>query len=88
MEQIFLSNPYNPSKSFWKSMVGILLLICFYGIWQDNIPITFLSGFFIVSFLVNEFIYNLNRNKLKEVVLTSEKIFIFLFQNGKNKAKK
>jgi len=79
----FLSNPYNPFKSFWKSMVGILLLVCFYGIWRDNLMITFLSGFFIIPFFVNEFIYNLNRNKLKEIALNSEKIFIFLFQNGK-----
>ncbi len=79
----FLSNPYNPSKNFWKPIVGILFLIFVYGLWQSKETMTYLSAFFVCPFFIDSFVYSMNQNKLKAVATQSEKIFIFLYQNGK-----
>jgi len=78
-----MSNPYNPSKNFWKPIVGILFLVFLYGLWQSKETITLLSAFFVFPFFINSFLYNMNQNKLMEAALNSEKIFIFLYQTGK-----
>jgi len=79
----FLSNPYNPSKNFWKPIVGILFLVFVYGLWQGKETMTYLSAFFIFPFFINSFVYSMNQDKLKAVAIQSEKIFIFLYQSGK-----
>lgn len=79
----FLSNPYNPSKNFWKPVVGILFLVFVYGLWQSKETMTYLSAFFVFPFFINSFVYSMNQDKLKAVAMQSEKIFIFLYQNGK-----
>jgi len=79
----FLSNPYNPSKNFWKPIVGILFLVFVYGLWQGKETMTYLSAFFVFPFFINSFVYSMNQDKLKAVAMQSEKIFIFLYQNGK-----
>jgi len=79
----FLSNPYNPSKNFWKPVVGILFLVFVYGLWQGKETMTYLSAFFVFPFFINSFVYSMNQDKLKAVAMQSEKIFIFLYQNGK-----
>jgi len=78
-----LSNPYNPSKNLWKSIVGILFLVFVYGLWQGKETMAFLPAFFIFPFFINSFVYSMNQDKLKAVAMQSEKIFIFLYQNGK-----
>ena len=79
----FLSNPYNPSKNFWKPIVGLLFLVFVYGLWQGKETMTYLSAFFVFPFFINSFVYSMNQDKLKAVAMQSEKIFIFLYQNGK-----
>jgi len=79
----FLSNPYNPSKNFWKPIVGTLFLVFLYGLWQGKETITYLSTFFVFPFFINSFVYSMNQNKLTEVALNSEKVLIFLYQAGK-----
>src|SRR3989338_4358421 len=79
----FLSNPYNPSKKIWKPIVGLLFLVFVYGLWQSKETMTYLSAFFIFPFFINSFVYSMNQDKLKAVATQSEKIFIFLYQNGK-----
>src|SRR3989344_4357638 len=79
----FMSNPYNPAKNFWKPIVGILFLVFLYGLWQGKETITYLPAFFVFPFFINSFVYSMNQNKLTEVALNSEKVFIFLYQAGK-----
>lgn len=79
----FMSNPYNPSKNFWKPVVGILFLVFLYGLWQGNETISYLSAFFVFPFFINSYLYGMNQGKLERVALQSEKIFIYLFQSGK-----
>lgn len=79
----FLSNPYNPSKNFWKPIVGILFLVFVYGLWQGKETMTYLSAFFIFPFFINTFLYGMNQNKLEAVAMGSENIFIYLYQTGK-----
>jgi hypothetical protein len=78
----FLSNPYNPSKGFWKSVVGLLFFVLVYGLWQGKETMIYLSAFFIIPFFTHEFIYSMNQNKLIAVALDSETIFIYLYQTG------
>lgn len=79
----FMSNPYNPTKNIWRSIVGMLFLVFLYGLWQGKETITYLSAFFVFPFLANSYTYSMNQNKLIEVALDSEKIFIYLYQIGK-----
>ena len=79
----FLSNPYNPSKNFWKPIVGMLFLVFLYGLWQGRETTTYLSAFFVFPFFINSYTYSMNRGKLEHTALNSEKIFIFLYQDGK-----
>jgi hypothetical protein len=79
----FLSNPYNPLKTYLKPIVGVLFLVFVYGLWKGMETMTFLSSSFILPFFINSFLYNMNQNKLRAVAMDSEKIFIFLYQNGK-----
>jgi len=76
-----LSNPYNPLKSFWNLIAKMLFLVFLYGFWNGKETMAFLSAFFVFPFFINSFIYRMNQNKLKEVALNSEEIFIFLYQN-------
>lgn len=78
-----LANPYNPTKDFWKSLVGLLFLVFLYGLWQGEDAITYLSAFFVFPFFINSYLYSMNQRKLEIVALNSEKIFIYLFQIGK-----
>lgn len=78
-----MSNPYNPSKNFWKPVAGTLFLIFLYGLWQGKETITYLSAFFVFPFFINTYLYDMNQGKLERVALESEKIFIYLYQNGK-----
>lgn len=78
-----MSNPYNPSKNFWKPIVGTLFLVFVWALWQGKTTAALLSAFFIFPFFINSFVYNMNQNKLREVSMDSEKIFIFLYQIGK-----
>lgn len=78
-----LSNPYNSLKNFWKPVVGTLFLVFLYGLWQGKETITYLSAFFVFPFFINSYTYSMNQGKLERVVLESEKIFIFLYQNEK-----
>lgn len=78
-----MSNPYNPSKNFWKPVVGTLFLVFLYGLWQNKETITYLSAFFVFPFFINSYLYDMNQGKLERVALESEKIFIYLYQNGK-----
>ncbi len=80
---MFMSNPYNPSKKFWESMIGLLFLIFLWAMWQEKLVTAFLSASFVVPFLINRFVYSMNQNKLRKVVMNSEKIFIFLYQTSK-----
>jgi len=77
----FFSNPYNPFKSFWSLIAKMLFLVFLYGFWKGKETMAFLSAFFVFPFFINSFIYRKNQNKLKEVALNSEEIFIFLYQN-------
>lgn len=79
----FLSNPYNPTKNFWEQIVGILFLVFVYGLWQGKETMTYLSACFVFPFFINSFVYSMNQNRLKAIAMQSEKIFIFLWQNGK-----
>ena len=76
----FLSNPYNPSRHFWKPVVGLLFLVFVYALWQSKETMTYLSAFFIFPFFINGFLYSMNQNKLKAIAMNSEKVFIFLYQ--------
>ena len=76
----FLSNPYNPSRNFWKPGVGLLFLFFVYGLWQGKETMAYLSAFFAFSFFINGFLYSMNQNKLKAIAINSEKVFIFLYQ--------
>ena len=78
-----LSNPYNPSKNFWKPVVGTIFLVFLYGLWQGQQTITYLSAFFVFPFFINTYVYSMNQGKLELVALESEKVFIYLYQNGK-----
>ena len=78
-----LSNPYNPSKNFWKPVVGTIFLVFLYGLWQGQQTITYLSAFFVFPFFINSYMYSMNQGKLELVALESEKVFIYLYQNGK-----
>ena len=78
-----MSNPYNPSKNFWKPIVGTLFLVFIYGLWQGKETITYLSAFFVFPFFINSYLYDMNQGKLERVALESETIFIYLYQNGK-----
>src|SRR3989344_848735 len=79
----FLSNPYIPSKKFWKPIVGLLFVIFVYSLWQGKETMTYLSAFFVFPFFTNSYVYRMNQGKLERVALQSEKIFIYLFQSGK-----
>jgi len=76
----FLSNPYNPSKKFWKPIASLLFLVFAYGLWQDKETMTYLSAFFVFPFFINSFLYSMNQSKLKAVAMNSENIFIYLYQ--------
>lgn len=77
------SNPYNPSKNFWKPVIGTLFLVFLYGLWQSKETIIYLSAFFVFPFFINSYLYDMNQGKLERVALESEKIFIYLYQDGK-----
>jgi len=79
----FMANPYNPSKNFWKPIVGMLFLVFVWAVWQGKVTAAFLSACFVFPFFINSCVYRMNQNKLMEVALNSEKVFIFLYQNGK-----
>lgn len=79
----FMANPYNPSKNFWKPIVGILFLVFVWAVWQGGIIAAFLSAFFVFPFFINSFVYSMNQNKLREVAMNSQRVFIFLYQIGK-----
>lgn len=79
----FLSNPYNPLKSFLKPIIGILFLIFLYGLWQGKETIAYLTAFFVLPFFINSYLYEMNQNRLKAVAIQSEKVFIYLYQTGK-----
>jgi hypothetical protein len=79
----FLSNPYNPAKSFANGLQGVFILILLYALWQNSETATYLPLFFVVAFWVNRSLYRRNQARLIRVALQSERIFIFLYQTGK-----
>lgn len=79
----FLSNPYNPIKNLFNSVVVVLFLVFLFSFWQGKETVTYLSAFFVFPFIINSYLYRMNQKKLENIALQSEKIFIYLFQNNK-----
>jgi len=79
----FVSNPYNPLKTFFNIVALIAVFVLIWSVLSSSQSMIFLSLFFIIAFLANKFIYSFNQNKLKKVALESESIFIYLYQTGK-----
>lgn len=79
----FTSNPYNPAKGFFNLVVGVLFLIFVWRLLAGGETGPLLMAAYIFPFWINRYIYNHNQKKLGEVAMSSEKIFIFLYQNGK-----
>lgn len=71
------------AKILRGSIVSLLFLVFVYGLWQGKETIIYLSAFFVFPYLTDSFCYRVKRNKLSELVISSEKIFIFLYQAGK-----
>ena len=78
-----LSSPYNQHRDFGTLMAGLLCFFCIYTLTQNQDTAFYLSLSFIIPFVSNIFWNRSSWNKLKEVVLSSEKIFIYFYQQHK-----
>lgn len=80
---MLVSNPYNPTKSFWSFISVCLFGIFVYGVLNKSETIALLSAFFVVPFFTNSYLYGSNAYLVRKLALNSEKVFIYLFQNNK-----
>lgn len=78
-----LSSPYNQHVDFGALMAGLLCFFCIYTLIQNQDTAFYLSLSFIIPFVSNVFWNRSSWNKLKEVVLSSEKIFIYFYQQDR-----
>lgn len=79
----FLSSPYNGYRDFGALLAGLLCFFCIYTLIQNQDTALYLSLSFIIPFVSNIVWNRSSWNKLKEVVLNSEKIFIYFYQQHK-----
>ena len=77
------SNPYNLFRSAMSLIAfviaGIALVLLISG---KVVPLIFCL-LFVVPFYMNRFIYQLNKDKFRLVLLNSEPIFLYFYQHGK-----
>jgi hypothetical protein len=80
---MLFSNPYNPAKSFWSFISVVIFCVFVYGVLNKSETIALLSAFFVVPFFTNSYLYKSNSYRVRKLALSSEKVFIYLFQNDK-----
>lgn len=78
----FLSNPYNPLSKLFGKVTFFLSLYFLHALSTGQETIAYLVAFFVVNFWSNRGFYRHNQSKLREAALSSEKIFIYLYQTG------
>lgn len=78
-----LGFPRNPLNKSFKSISVLVVLFSLLAFWRGLWPTALLSDCLALTFFIEDFVNNMNQNKLKWVALNSEKIFVFLYQNGK-----
>lgn len=76
------ADPINPSRDFMTFIASLSFLLFVYGLWKGNETITYLPLFFVIPFLAIRHLFYRNQNKLIEIALNSEKLFIYLYQNN------
>lgn len=78
----FFASPYNHKKTIWNV---IAILLCFVGIYnfiQNQDTLFYLIVSFVAPFFIIVFLNRSSWNKMKEVVLNSEKVFIYFYQRN------
>ena len=79
----FTSNPYNPAKGLFNTLVTVLVALFVWLIYSGNETGSILIAFYVVPFWLNRYIYKQNQKKLNDASLTSEMLFIYLYQTAK-----
>ncbi len=78
----FTSNPYNPSRGFFNTLVYILFIVMLWALISGNETLAYIISFYVVPFRINSYLYYHNQDKLKEIALKNETVFIYLYQGG------
>ncbi len=78
----FVSNPFNPAKGFFSLINIICIGLIIYAVFYGHTTLMWFGLFFSIPFIMNRFIYKLNRDKLKSIATQSETIFLYLFEIG------